>query len=149
MRPAQDLLSELNASDESPRIEAKRARELGKSIMETVIAFANEPGLGGGHLLLGVNWALTDKGDTRYWAEGVPDPDKVQKDLASQCASMLNTALRPEMAVERVDGQTLVVVFVPEVDPSQKPVYLQATGLPKGAFRRVGSSDQRCVDEDL
>jgi ATP-dependent DNA helicase RecG len=149
MRTAQDLLSELNASDESPRIEAKRARELGKSVMETVIALANEPGLGGGYLLLGVNWALDDKGDTRYWAEGVPDPDKVQQNLASQCASTLNTVLRPEVAVERVDGKTLIVVFVPEADASQKPVYLQATGLPKGAFRRVGSTDQRCVDEDL
>lgn len=149
MRSAQDLLSELNDSDESPRIEAKRARELGKSVMETVIAFANEPGLGGGHLLLGVDCAVNDKGDTRYWAEGVPDPDKVQKDLATQCASMLSTVLRPEMAVERVNGQTLIVVFVPEADPSQKPVYLQATGLPKGAYRRVGSTDQRCVDEDL
>ena len=54
-RSAVDLLTELNASDESPRIEAKRAREIGKSIMETVIAFANEPGLGGGYLLLGVD----------------------------------------------------------------------------------------------
>ena len=41
MRTAQDLLTELNAFDESPRIEAKRAREIGKSIMETVITFAN------------------------------------------------------------------------------------------------------------
>lgn len=55
MRTAQDLLSELNASDESLRIEAKCARELGKSIMETVIAFANEPGLGGGNLSHGVH----------------------------------------------------------------------------------------------
>ena len=35
MRTAQDLLTELNAADESPRIEAKRSREIGKSIMET------------------------------------------------------------------------------------------------------------------
>ena len=149
MRTAQDLLTELNASDESPRIEAKRAREIGKSIMETVIAFANEPGLGGGYLLLGVESKVDAKGDTQYWAAGVPDPDKAQKDLASQCASMLNMALRPEMAVERVDGKTVVVVFVPEADASQKPLYLLATGLPKGAFRRVGSTDQRCVDDDL
>lgn len=149
MRTAQDLLIELNASDESPRIEAKRARELGKSILETVIAFANEPGLGGGHLLLGVDWEVNDKGDTRYWAAGVPDPDKLQRDLATQCSSTLNVALRPEMAVERVDGHTVVVVFVPEADVSQKPIYLAATGLPKGAYRRVGSTDQRCVDEDL
>ena len=149
MRTAQDLLTELNASDESPRIEAKRAREIGKSVMETVIAFANEPGLGGGHLLLGVDWAVDAKGDTRYWAVGIPDPDKAQRDLATQCASMLNVVVRPEMAVERVDGKTVLVVFVPEADVSQKPVYLQATGLPKGAFRRIGSTDQRCVDDDL
>ncbi len=66
MRTAQDLLTELNASDESPRIEAKRAREIGKSIMETVIAYANEPGLGGGYLLLGVDWTLDANGG---WTE--------------------------------------------------------------------------------
>ena len=93
MRTAHDLLSELNAADESPRIEAKRSREIGKSIIETVLAFANEPGLGGGHLLLGVDSRVDEKGDTRYWPEGPADPDKIQKDLATQCASMLNVAI--------------------------------------------------------
>jgi len=37
MRTTQDLLTELNAADESPRIEAKRSREIGKSIIETVL----------------------------------------------------------------------------------------------------------------
>ena len=149
MRSAQDLLDELNASDESPRIEAKRARELGKSVLETLIAFANEPGLGGGCLLLGVEWSINAKGDTVYRPEGVPDPDKLQQDLATQCVSMLSFPLRPEIAVERIDGKTLVVVQVAEVDHGHKPVYLKATGLPRGAFRRIGSTDQRCTDEDL
>jgi predicted HTH transcriptional regulator len=77
--------------------------------METVIAFANEPGLRGGWLLLGVERRINDKGDTEYWPEGVPDPDKAQKDLATQCASMLNVSLRPEISVERIDGKTLIV----------------------------------------
>ena len=77
MRSAADLLEELNAVDESTRIEAKRASELGKSVMQTVIAFANEPGLDGGYLLLGVDWSINDKGDTVYRAAGLPDPDKV------------------------------------------------------------------------
>lgn len=149
MRSAQELLDELNASDESPRIEAKRAREIGKSVLETVIAFANEPGMDGGHLLLGVDWSINDKGDTVYRSEGVPAPDKLQQDLASQCASMLSFPLRPEISVERIDGKTLVVVYVAEVDSGHKPVYLKATGLPRGAFRRIGSTDQRCTDEDL
>lgn len=149
MRDALDLLTELNELDESVRIEAKRASELGKSVMQTVVAFANEPGLGGGHLLMGVDWKTDDKGDVIYWATGMPNPDKVQMDLASQCASALSTVLRPEMRVEQLDGKTVLVVFVPEADPSQKPVYIKATGLPRGAYRRIGSTDQHCVDEDL
>lgn len=149
IRSAQDLLHELNASDESPRIEAKRAREVGKSLMETITAFANEPGLGGGYLLLGVDYKIDEKGDVVYWPEGLTDPDKVQKDLATQCATMLNIVIRPEMSVERVNDQTLLVVFIPEADVTHKPVYLKATGLPQGARRRIGSTDQRCTDEDL
>lgn len=149
MRSASELFAELNVLDESTRIEAKRASELGKSVMQTVIAFANEPGLDGGYLLLGADWYVNDKGDTVYRAAGLPDPDKVQCDLASKCASMLNVALRPEMQLETVDGQTVLVVYVSEADVTQKPVYLKATGLPGGAYRRIGSTDQRCVDEDL
>lgn len=149
MRSAADLLEELNAVDESNRIEAKRASELGKSVMQTVIAFANEPALGGGYLLLGVDWSINDKGDTVYRAAGLPDPDKVQRDLSSQCASMLSVTLRPEMQLETVDGHVVLVVYVAEADVTHKPVYLKATGLPRGAYRRIGSTDQHCVDEDL
>jgi ATP-dependent DNA helicase RecG len=149
MRSAAELFEELNAVDESNRIEAKRASDVGKSVMETVIAFANEPGLGGGYLLLGAEWAINDKGDTVYRPAGLSDPDKVQRDLASLCASSLNVALRPEMQLEQVDGRTVLVVFVPEADVTHKPIYKKATGLPGGAYRRIGSTDQRCVDEDL
>ena len=62
MRSATDLLDELNAVDESARIEAKRASDTGKSVMETVIAFANEPGLDGGYLLLDSIWGICLKG---------------------------------------------------------------------------------------
>jgi hypothetical protein len=54
MRTAEDLLAELAAVDESHRIEAKLATQIDRSVMETVCAFSNEPGLGGGYLLLGV-----------------------------------------------------------------------------------------------
>lgn len=53
-RSAADLLAELQAVDESHRIEAKQATRIDRSIMETVCAFANEPSMGGGWLLLGV-----------------------------------------------------------------------------------------------
>lgn len=49
---AQELLESLNLLDENERIEAKRAQEAGKSLLETICAFANEPHLGGGWLQL-------------------------------------------------------------------------------------------------
>ena len=50
-----ELLQLLQAGDESNYIEAKSAAEgLGRSFIETVCAFSNEPDLGGGYILLGV-----------------------------------------------------------------------------------------------
>lgn len=145
---AQELLESLNLLDENERIEAKRAQEAGKSLLETICAFANEPHLGGGWLLLGVapdEQALFPG----YAVEGVPQPDKLSADLASQCATTFNMPLRVDIRTEMLSGEPVVVVFVPEAAPQDKPIYFKATGLPKGAFRRIGSTDQRCTEDDL
>lgn len=97
----------------------------------------------------GVEWKINEAGDRVYWPAGLVDPDKIQSDLASQCASMFNRVVRPEMRIERLDGKAVLVVFVPEVDTAAKPVFFKATGLPKGAWRRIGPTDQRCNEEDL
>ena len=149
MRSAEDLLQELAALDESHRIEAKQARQIDRSVMETVCAFANEPGLGGGYLLLGVRRDPQDLFASTYRVEGIDNPDKLQSDLASQCASVFNRPLRPRVSVEELNGKTLVVAYVPEVAPAEKPVFIQSLGLPRGAFRRVGSTDQEGTEDDL
>jgi len=145
---ALELLQSLNLLDETERIEAKRANEAGKSLLETVCAFANEPGLGGGWLLLGVvreELALFPS----YQVEGVPQPDKLCADLATQCRDTFNQPVRIELSTEQVNGQAVVVVHVPEAQPQDKPIFFKAQGLPKGALRRVGSVDQHCTDDDL
>lgn len=149
IRSAEDLLQELLAVDESHRIEAKRASQIDRSVMETVVAFSNEPGLGGGHLLLGVERDPDDLFGTSYRVVGVADPDKLQSELASQCASMLNRPVRPRISVEPLRGKTVVVVFVPEAAAAEKPVFLSRLGLPRGAYRRVGSTDQEGSEDDL
>ena len=149
MRTAEDLLQELTALDESHRIEAKLARQIDRSVMETICAFANEPGLGGGYLLLGVGRDQQDLFSYAYRVEGVQGPDKLQADLASQCASVFNRPLRPRVSVEELNGKTVVVVYVPEAAPTEKPIFLQNLGLPRGAIRRVGSTDQEGTDDDL
>jgi ATP-dependent DNA helicase RecG len=145
---ARQLLEQLNALDEHNQIEAKTASQLSKNVMETVCAFANEPGLGGGWLLLGVQLAPGTLWPT-YEVVGVPKPDRVSTDLASQCASVFNQPIRVEIEPESVNGKTVLKVFVPELPPAQKPLYFKAAGLPRGAFRRQGSSDVHCTDDDL
>lgn len=145
---ALELLERLNLLDENERIEAKSASKIGKSLLETVCAFANEPGLGGGWLLLGVareELALFPG----YEVRGIDQPDKLSADLASQAASMFNRPLRLDIQTESVDDKAVIRVFVPEAAVQDKPIYLKAQGLPRGAFRRIGSTDQHCSDDDL
>lgn len=127
-RSAEDLLQELQSIDESHRIEAKRCTQIDRSVMETVCAFANEPGLGGGYLLLGVVRDLHDLFGTAYDVVGVSNPDKLQSDLASQCASVFNRPLRPRVSVESLQGKAVIVVYVPEAAPTDKPIYLSNRG---------------------
>lgn len=149
MRSAEDLLQELCSLDESHRIEAKRASQIDRSVMETICAFANEPGLGGGYLLLGVVADTHDFFGNAYVVEGIENPDKLQSDLVSQCASIFNRPLRPRVSVEALQGKTVVVVYIPEAPATDKPVYLTRLGLPRGAYRRVGPTDQEGTDDDL
>ena len=52
---AQELFDRLNDIDETENVEAKSlVSDTSRSIMETVCSFSNEPGLGGGVILLGI-----------------------------------------------------------------------------------------------
>lgn len=142
------LLETLQATDESHTIEVKKGWAVDTSIMETVCAFCNEPGLGTGYILLGVE-RDEDQLYLGYRVVGLPNPDKIQTDLASQCADRFNLAIRPRITPVRSDGKTVLVVEVPEVQASEKPVFFKNKGLPKGAYRRIGSSDQSCTEDDI
>jgi ATP-dependent DNA helicase RecG len=146
-----ELIQELNDLGEHERIEAKLASELGKSVLETVSAFSNEPGLGGGFILLGV--ARNISGDLfeppKYEVVGVPNPEKVADDLASQCASTFNRPVRPRIEPTLIGSKTVILVTVNEVSPGEKPIFLRKYGLPGGAFRRIGATDQGCTEDDI
>ena len=145
---ALELLESLNLLDENEHIEAKRASEAGKSILETICAFANEPGLGGGWLLLGVvreEMALFPA----YEVEGIAQPEKLSTEIATQCRNTFNQPVRVEINTETIHGKAVLVVHVPEAQPQDKPLFFKAQGLPKGAFRRISSTDQHCTDDDL
>ncbi|MEW6249751.1 MAG: ATP-binding protein [Planctomycetota bacterium] len=143
-----ELWQKLCAADESAEIEAKRTEELGRDLWPTVSAFANEPDRGGGYLLLGAA-RKTNALWPDYEVVGIHDADKIQADLATQCREVFNVPIRPEISIEQHDGKNVIVVHVPEAADCDKPVYIKSKGLPKGAYRRIGSTDQICTDDDI
>ena len=145
------LLSNLKTTQETTKLEAKTARESSdssRSVMESICSFANEPNLGGGVILLGVREVEND-GCKDFIIEGVDNPDKLQTDIATKAASMFNIPIRPTFTTQQVDGKNVIAIEVDELSASAKPLYFMKQGLPKGAFRRVSSSDIRCTGVDL
>lgn len=148
-KSVRDLIVELNEADETEHLEAKslQSGKLGRSVYETICALSNEPGLSGGTILLGVEKELALF--PQFKVIGIDDPDSISNDLASGCASMFNIPARVDVSHERVSGKVVIRIDVPELSASQKPLYLKNLGLPRGALRRIGSSDQHCTDDDL
>lgn len=149
MTTAKQLIQELNETDETERLEAKTAANaVGRSVYESICAMSNEPGMGGGIILLGVakeEMSLFPQ----YTATGVEDSDKLAADLGSGCASIFNIPVRVGISTENVASKTVIVIRVPELPVTSKPLYFKSQHLPRGAYRRQGTADIRCTDEDL
>ena len=146
---AEELFEILNDTDECPWIEAKGIGDTTASIMETVCSYANEPGLGGGYILMSISADDSESAPTHYKIDEMPDPDKLQSDIATQCASMFNMPVRPQMTIEKINGMPVLKIWVDELPANQKPLYFKKDKLPYGALRRIGSTDQHCTDDDM
>lgn len=146
---AQELYNLLIQADESVWIEAKGHGDTNQSLMESVCSFSNEPGLGGGYILYGIYENKEATGKERFIVEELTDCDKIQSDISTQCASMFNLPVRPKIDIEQLEGKNILKIFVPELPSQQKPLYFKNKGLPQGAWRRIGPTDQRCTEEDL
>jgi len=148
-KAVKELLRDLNDTDETEHLEAKEISgdQLGKSVYETICALSNEPDLGGGTILLGVT--RENQLFPFYSATGVANPDHLSADLSSGCSTMFNVPVRVDITANKIGDAVVLKVNVPELPRNSKPLYFRATGLPRGAFRRIGPTDVRCTDEDL
>ena len=147
-KTVQELISEINQTDETESLEAKRSSEVGRSLLETICSLSNEPGLGGGTILLGLEKEEMSL-FPNFLVNGIDGIDKIITDIGSQVSSVFNVPVRVDISQAVVNGKCVVRVDVPELNPGQKPLYFMSQGLPKGAFRRIGSTDQRCNRDDL
>jgi len=149
----QELLARLELTDEVTRIEVKEGSSLGSSGLETISALSNEPGLGGGYVIFGLRAVDQTATGRRYEIIGVPEPDRLQSEISTACASQFSSVIRPSILAEsvRIGGgtQTVVVVQIPEALDADKPVFISSCGVHQGSFRRIGSTDQVCRQEDF
>lgn len=137
----EQLLLELSQRrSEFEDIEAKAARGgTPQGIHETLSAFANRSG--GGTILFGID-------DKTLTPIGIGNPDQLQKDLAAK-ASDMEPPLRLRMYPHQIADKLVLVVQVPEVEPELKPCYYKPSGLPGGAYVRVGDGDRRMTDYEI
>ena len=146
---AEDILARLEMHDECQSIEAKSTQiGLGVSVLETISAFANEPDLGGGYLILGLN-PNKEKHPIRYEAHGIHEPDRLQQELVGLCRNNFNVQISPEIVLHQVGTNVLLIAYIPEASPRNKPVYIKKKGHERGSYRRIGSADYLCTAEDL
>lgn len=145
----QELLGMLQNGDESERVEAKQSTDkVGESALESISAFCNEPGLNGGYLVLGLKRSETNS-RPHYVVSGVSNPDKLQSELVNLCRQNFNIPIRPAIDVIPHSNGSVIVAYIPEAENHEKPIYIKSKGKEKGAFRRIGPTDQICTREDI
>ncbi|HEY9745619.1 MAG TPA: ATP-binding protein [Oculatellaceae cyanobacterium] len=148
------LLEQLRQLDECPRIEAKRGSEIGSSVMQTVCALANEPGLGGGYLLLGVSEAEADAPHPKFYVSGIDNTEKLLSELQLNCREQFEQAVPIEAKAVELEGKSVISVFVPELDPVAKPCTFKGKFDSKnkrktGVWRRGLNGDYECTQADI
>ncbi|NLD13741.1 MAG: ATP-dependent DNA helicase RecG [Gammaproteobacteria bacterium] len=149
---AQDLFSQLLEFGESARLEAKRGSQISDSVMQTVCAFANEPGLEGGYLLLGVS--EPDAQHDNYHVSGVTDVDQLLNELHNNCRSQFEQPVFIQAQAVMLEGRQAICVFVPELENPQKPCVFKGRFDSKnkrktGVWRRGSNGDYECGFAEL
>ena len=131
---------------EDNRIEAKKATGgLPESIWETYSAFANTLG---GVILLGVE---EDRNHNLH-AVDLPDPqwlaDEFLRKVNDPRIASVNLLAADDIQIKTVDGNDMVLIYVPQAQPYQRPVYVGGDPY-SGTYRRCGEGDHRCSRDEV
>ena len=131
---------------EDNRIEAKKATGgLPESIWETYSAFANTVG---GVILLGVE----EDRNKNLHAVDLPDPqwlaDEFLRKVNDPKIASANILDADDIQIKTVDGNDMVLIYVPQAQPHQLPVYVGGDPY-TGSYVRRGDGDYRCTREEV
>jgi len=102
-------------------------------LFDTLSSFSNQDE--GGVIVFGID----EK--TNFSTVGVYDPQDLQKKVMEQCKQM-EPKVRALFTVCEVDEKIIVSAEIPAADVADRPVYYAGVGRIKGAYIRVGDSDE-------
>lgn len=127
--------SQILAMPEGKTLEFKRDISSLKSILKTIVAFANTAG---GIVVIG----REDDGKI----QGVSNIFKAEESLASAVADSIRPMMMPEIEIITFEGKPL---FFIRVARWRGPFYLKTEGPEKGVYVRLGSTNRRAGPEIL
>lgn len=132
------LIDELRVTGaEGQAVEVKSG--VGKNIRDTLSAFSND---GGGLLIFGLS---EDGGFSPV--DGF-DALKARDALASRCEE-LTPPVRPVVDIQVVNGATIVVAEIKELNREDKPCYITDQGRYNGAYTRTGDGERRLTKYEV
>lgn len=111
-----------------------------KNLHDTLSSFSNQDD--GGVIIFGVD----ESND--YCESGVYDAQDLQKKINAQCLEM-EPAVRPLLTVVEKDARSFVAAEIPGLDVSERPCYYRGRGRIKGAYIRVGDSDEHMTEYEI
>lgn len=126
---------------ETQMLEIKAAEKgCPKRLYDTLSGFSNQDD--GGTIIFGVD---EERG---FYECGVYDPQDIQKKINEQCLQM-NPIVRPVLTVAEKDGKFFVSAEIPGIDLAERPCYYTGKGRLKGAYVRVGDSDEPMTEYEV
>jgi len=120
---------------ETQTLEVKRAEKgAPERLYDTLSSFSNQDE--GGVILFGFdeknNFAQVD----------IYNPQALIVSIEEQCKQM-TPVVRPQITAYEIDNKKVVVVEVPGVDISERPVFYNGKGKVSGSYIRVGQADEQ------
>ncbi len=109
-------------------------------LYDTLSSFSNQDE--GGIIIFGID---EEQG---YKEVGVYNPQELQKKINEQCLQM-EPKVRPLLTVVEKDGRFFVSAEIPGLDVAERPCYYSGQGRLKGAYRRIGDSDERMTEYEV
>lgn len=126
---------------ETQNLELKSAeRGCPKRLYDSLSSFSNQDD--GGIIVFGID----EKQD--YKEVGVYDAQDIQKKINEQCLQM-NPVVRPLITVVEKENKKFVSAEIPGIDLADRPCYYQGRGRLKGAYTRIGDSDEPMTEYEI